>query len=78
MGEQANDKNSESRCNTDSSQFSITTKSDARAIIRMFLSHMTYTELLDTLNNLPASEEREWLLNLIFDEMEYLGERTHN
>jgi Mg/Co/Ni transporter MgtE len=54
---------------------SIRTEEDARRYIREALSSMRYDDLIEVLNQLPASEEKQWLEGLIFEELCCLSDR---
>lgn len=54
---------------------SIRTEEDARAFIREALVNMRYEDLIDVLSLLPASEEKQWLEGLIFEELGCLSDR---
>lgn len=53
----------------------IRTEGDARRFIREALSNMRYDDLIDVLSQLPASEEKQWLQGLIFEELGSLADR---
>lgn len=54
---------------------SIRTEEDARRYIREALSNMRYDDLIEVLNQLPPSEEKQWLEGLIFEELGCLSDR---
>lgn len=54
---------------------SIRTEEDARLFIREALSNMKYADLMEVLSQLPASEEKQWLEGLIFEELGCLSDR---
>lgn len=54
---------------------SIRTEEDARRYIREALSNMRYDDLIEVLSQLPASEEKQWLEGLIFEELGCLSDR---
>jgi len=53
----------------------ILTEEDVRRYIREALSKMRYDDLMDVLSQLPASEEKQWLQGLIFEELGSLVDR---
>lgn len=54
---------------------SIRTEEDARLYLRDVLGEMTYDDLIEVLNLLPPSEEKQWLEGLIFEELGCLSDR---
>ncbi len=54
---------------------SIRTEEDARHYLREVLHKMTYDDLIEVLNMLPSSEEKQWLEGLIFEELCCLSDR---
>lgn len=54
---------------------SIRTEEDARHYLRKVLHKMTYEDLIEVLSQLPASEEKQWLEGLVFEELCYLSDR---
>lgn len=54
---------------------SIRTEEDARLYLRDVMGKMTYDDLIEVLSLLPASEEKQWLERLIFEELGCLSDR---
>lgn len=52
----------------------VRTELDARALIRTQLSNMSYADLIDVLGKISTGDDKNWLMTLIFEEMNWLNE----